>query len=150
SLEIADAPAGAHAIHEFPDEGAIETDLEVRVTKAAALEAKRQRGKLTVPRHHGPDAADRPAEIDALPSRSRFGLNESAAAPLPRRQREFFNDGLSGIRKNKIAIASIEVNAAHANSNRIDSIEPGSSHSGHYIREAWRTPHPQDCNQSGF
>src|SRR5262249_47896501 len=131
-------------------ESAIEADFEVRVAKPSALEAKRKRSQFTVPSHHGPDAADRPAEIDALPSGSRFGLYESAPAPFPWRKCQLFNDSLSRIRKNEIAVPSIEVDAAHANPNRVDSIEPGRGDGGHHIREAWRTAHPQDCSQSGF
>src|SRR5262249_5584072 len=133
-FKIPDTPAGAHPLQELSHKCPIETDFEVGVAKASLFESERQSSNLAMSCHYGPNTTDRLAEIYALPARPRFGLNKASSAPFPWWEREFFDDGLSGIGKFKLSVARrVEVDAADTDPNRLDSVQPGRSGSGHNI-----------------
>src|SRR5206468_10802730 len=86
----------------------------------------------------------------AYPTGARLALHETASAPFPWRQREFFHDRLSRVGKCEVTITRIEINTAEANPNGIHSIEFGGGGRSHYICEARRASHAQDSSQAGF
>src|SRR4029079_18176186 len=129
---------------------AVETDFEVRISKASVFKANRKRCDFAVPRHDRPDAANGPAKVHPFPTGARFGLHEMASTPFPWRQREFFHNRLSRIRECEITIARVEINAAEANPNRIHSIQFGRGGRSHHIRETRRASHAQDGSETGF